>query len=73
MGREAMGVKGISLELDDVVVGVNKYKADADLLLVTENGYGKRTKLTEFRIQNGREGLKTIHISKKNGLVVGAR
>ncbi len=74
MGREAMGVKGISLELDDVVVGVNKYKADADLLLVTENGYGKRTKLTEFRIQKrGGKGLKTIHISKKNGLVVGAK
>lgn len=72
MGRTATGVKGISLSDNDFVVGMDKYREGADAFLVTENGYGKRTPLSEFRNQNrGGKGLKTINVDIKNGPLVG--
>jgi DNA gyrase subunit A len=72
MGRQAAGVKGINLGQNDFVVGVDKYRTDGEAVLVTLNGYGKRTLLEEFNIQHrGGKGLKAIEIGKKNGPVVG--
>jgi DNA gyrase subunit A len=74
MGRTARGVRGISLRSGDFVVSMC-ILADAagEILAVTENGYGKRTPLDEYRIQ-GRGGVGVINIrtSQRNGLVVGA-
>jgi DNA gyrase subunit A len=72
MGRTAAGVRGVNLSPNDFVVGVDKFRENAEAVLVTENGYGKRTKLSEFKIQNrGGKGIKTIAVNKKNGPVVG--
>lgn len=72
MGRTAAGVRGIRLGRDDFVIGADKYRQEAEAVLVTVNGYGKRTQLKEFNIQNrGGKGLKTIDVNKKNGPVVG--
>jgi DNA gyrase subunit A len=71
MGRTAAGVRGIRLRPGDYVVGIDKYREEADVLLVTEKGYGKRTHLEEFREQNrGGKGLKTIDVTDKNGPLV---
>lgn len=72
MGRTAAGVRGIRLGRNDFVIGADKYRSEAEAVLVTVNGYGKRTELTEFNIQNrGGKGLKTIDVNNKNGPVVG--
>ncbi len=74
MGRVAMGVRAIKLDLDDYVIGVDKVFEGAEAVIVTKNGYGKRTDLTLFRTQNrGGKGIKTIDVNSKNGLVVGFR
>lgn len=83
MGREAAGVKGISLSPGDYVIGAEKAEADKTLLTVTENGYGKRTELSEYlrmgpdgqRIPQGRggKGLKNYNITAKTGSVAGCR
>ncbi|MHB9025922.1 MAG: DNA gyrase subunit A [Armatimonadota bacterium] len=71
MGRPAAGVRGISLRPGDRVVGVALVRPDQDLLAVTERGYGKRTPLTEYRLQNrGGIGIKTVQITEKNGPLV---
>ncbi len=71
MGRAAGGVRGISLRAGDKVVGVALVRPDQDLLAVTEKGYGKRTPLTEYRLQNrGGIGIKTVQITEKNGPLV---
>jgi DNA gyrase subunit A len=74
MGRPAHGVKGITLEEGDEVVGMvvaNGGEDPASLLTVCENGYGKRTMLTEYRSQNrGGKGLIDIKTSDRNGAVV---
>jgi DNA gyrase subunit A len=71
MGRPAAGVRGISLRAGDQVVGVALVRPDQDLLAVTERGYGKRTPLTEYRLQNrGGIGIKTVQITEKNGPLV---
>jgi len=72
MGRTAAGVRGINLGRNDFVIGADKYRPDAEAVLVTVNGYGKRTRLEEFNLQNrGGKGLKTIDVNNKNGPVVG--
>jgi DNA gyrase subunit A len=72
MGRTAAGVRGIHLGQSDFVVGVDKYRDNGEVVLVTLNGYGKRTRLEEFNIQHrGGKGLKAIEVNKKNGPVVG--
>ncbi len=74
MGRTATGVKGITLERDDVVVDVDVVLPDEDVIVITENGYGKRTKIDEYRAQSrGGKGIGTINVTEKNGLVVGLK
>ena len=74
MGRTAAGVKGIDLSPGDEVVGLEilSPQDEADLLTVTELGYGKRTKLEEFRAQSrGGKGVKAMRLSSKTGALVG--
>ena len=83
MGRDAAGVKGISLNEGDFVVGAEKVEAGKTLLTVTENGYGKRTELPEYlrtgpdgeKIPQtrGGKGLKNYNITPKTGNVAGCR
>jgi DNA gyrase subunit A len=74
MGRTAAGVKGITLEEGDAVVGaVVLHNPEASLLTVTEKGYGKRSAVSEYRLQKrGGRGVAAIKTSERNGLVVGA-
>jgi DNA gyrase subunit A len=72
MGRSATGVKGITLATDDEVVGLDLLTEGATILTATENGYGKRTAHTEYRVQGrGGQGIITIKTSERNGKVVG--
>ncbi len=73
MGRNASGVRGIRLKDDsDEVIGmISVNDMDSDILVVSENGYGKRSKLEDYRITNrGGKGVKTISITKKTGSLV---
>lgn len=73
MGRTASGVKGIDLRDDDVLIDMDIVR-DADVLVVTSKGYGKRTKMTEYRSQSrGGKGIKTLNITEKTGVVVGLK
>ncbi|OUO19406.1 DNA gyrase subunit A [Alistipes sp. An31A] len=70
IGRVGAGVRGISLEEGDKVVGMICIEPDSkqDVLVLSENGYGKRTDLEEYRITNrGGKGVKTINITEKTG------
>ncbi|MCI5971213.1 MAG: DNA gyrase subunit A [Oscillospiraceae bacterium] len=72
MGRGASGVRAILLNEDDFVVGAGCCKDGADILTITENGYGKKTDLDEFKIQNrGGKGLFGYKITEKTGDVAG--
>jgi DNA gyrase subunit A len=72
MGRTAYGVKGIELDEGDAVVSLEVVRAGGTVLSVTRNGYGKRTTLDEYRLQNrGGKGLIDIKASERNGPVVG--
>jgi len=83
MGRDAVGVRGITLVGDDCVIGAEKAEAGKTLLTVTENGYGKRTELIEYLRtgadgeklpQNrGGKGLKNYNITPKTGSIAGCR
>ena len=73
MGRTASGVRGIRLadDKDEVVGTVSVNDLDADVLVVSEKGYGKRSKLEDYRITNrGGKGVKTINITDKTGALV---
>ena len=72
MGRVATGVRGIDLSGADTVVGMSLVTSeDEEVLVVTEHGYGKRTKISEYRQQNrGGKGVKTLNITEKNGQLV---
>ncbi|MDH5523959.1 MAG: DNA gyrase subunit A [Desulfobulbaceae bacterium] len=73
MGRTAAGVRGINLAAGDEVVSIDVVYADKSLLVVTENGYGKRTNVDEYRlIKRGGKGVLAIKASERNGKVVGA-
>ena len=74
MGRTAYGVKGVELSEDDIVVALEVVTATGTILTVTENGYGKRTPVDEYRIQSrGGKGLINIKTSGRNGAVVGVK
>ncbi|HXB56964.1 MAG TPA: DNA gyrase subunit A [Vicinamibacteria bacterium] len=74
MGRAAYGVKGIELETGDQVVALEVVRPGGTVLTVTENGYGKRTPLDEYRVQSrGGKGLINIKTSGRNGRVVGVK
>src|SRR5437868_740294 len=71
MGRTAYGVKGITLEAGDHVVGADLVHSGSTLLTVTENGYGKRTAIDEYRrTHRGGKGIIDIKTSDRNGKVV---
>jgi DNA gyrase subunit A len=73
IGRVGAGVRGISLDEGDEVVGMicMEPHAEQDVLVLSENGYGKRTDLDEYRITNrGGKGVKTINITEKTGKLV---
>ena len=68
MGRTASGVRGIDLNPDACVVGADVVNDDDNILLVTENGYGKQTEVSEFRqTRRGSKGVKALNITEKNG------
>ena len=77
VGRSAQGVLGIRLDEDDFVIGMESVLANdkkATLLAITENGFGKRTELDEYRVQNrGGRGVITYKITTKTGNIVGIR
>ena len=83
MGRDAAGVKGITLVGEDYVIGAEKAEEGTTLLTITENGYGKRTELAEYlrtgpdgeKIPQSRggKGLKNYNITPKTGFVAGCR
>lgn len=73
MGRTASGVRGITLadEKDEVIGMVSVSDLDSEILVVSENGYGKRSALDEYRETNrGGKGVKTMNITDKTGLLV---
>lgn len=71
MGRTATGVKGINLDDDDEVVGMEVLEDNTDILIVTQKGYGKRTPAVEYRVQGrGGKGIKTCNITEKNGNLI---
>lgn len=69
MGRNAAGVRGISLSKSEEVIGVTTVDDDRnEILAITEFGYGKRTDVDEYRLQiRGGKGVKTINVTEKNG------
>jgi DNA gyrase subunit A len=72
MGRTAFGVRGISLRDEDEVVGMDVLAPGGTILSVTEQGYGKRTELGEYRVQSrGGIGIINIQTSDRNGKVIG--
>jgi DNA gyrase subunit A len=76
MGRVSAGVRGINLRAGDFVeeVATVDPEAENDILVVTDLGYGKRTRVNEFRLQRrGGFGVTLIRLSKKNGVVAGIR
>ena len=83
MGRDAVGVRGISLSEGDFVVGAEKAEEGKTLLTVTQNGFGKRTELSEYLRTapdgsrqpqtRGGKGLKNYNVTAKTGLVAGCR
>ena len=73
-GRTSMGVKGIHLGKEDIVISMQMSSQGEKILLVTENGMGKRTLISEFNAQNrGGKGVKCYKITEKTGNVIGAR
>ena len=73
MGRVSSGVRAISIEDEDEVIGMIAIEPDSkeDVLVLSENGYGKRTDLDEYRITNrGGKGVKTINVTEKTGKLI---
>jgi len=78
MGRDAYGVRGINLRPGDYVIGAARAKYDHQVLMVTENGYGKRTPMDEYIRADGPQkrggyGLKGYQVTEKTGPVVGVK
>lgn len=76
MGRAAAGVRGIKLKSEDKVVGMDvilKNQKGNQLLVISENGYGKRSDLKSYKVQNrGGSGIKTASVTSKTGRIIGA-
>ncbi len=71
MGRQARGVRGITLKKGDFVVSVVAVNGDEQMLTVTRNGFGKQTSLTEYRVQSrGGKGVINMKTTDKNGKVI---
>ncbi|MDR1391679.1 MAG: DNA gyrase subunit A [Clostridiales bacterium] len=72
MGRKARGVRSIKFHENDFAISMNNIVDNAKLLIVTENGFGKKVKLSDFKVQNrGGKGLRAYKISKNTGFVIG--
>ena len=71
MGRATTGVKGIELDKGDAVIGMVVLRRDATILVVSEHGYGKRSELSEYRVQKrGGKGIITFKVTEKTGPLV---
>ena len=75
IGRTASGVRAIKLEGDDYVIGAISIEDDSeDVLVVSENGYGKRSSIEEYRMTNrGGKGVKSMNVTEKTGKVVAVK
>jgi DNA gyrase subunit A len=75
MGRTASGVRGMSLGDDDEIIGMTSIHDDnEEILVVTENGYGKRSYASEYRLQTrGGKGVKALNVTDKNGKLKGLK
>ncbi len=74
LGRVSQGVKGITLNDDDYVVGMGTSMPESTLLVVTDNGFGKRTELDEYKIQTrGGKGILTYRVTERTGQVAAIR
>ena len=72
IGRVSQGVKGIELDEGDYVIGMEVVTDNTTLLVVTENGFGKRTELEEYKVQTrGGKGILTYRITEKTGKSIG--
>ncbi len=73
MGRDTTGVRGMDVGKDGRVIAMDVARDDMDLLVVTENGYGKRTQISQYRkTQRGAKGVKTIKLTEQKGGLAGA-
>jgi DNA gyrase subunit A len=73
MGRDTTGVRGMDVGKDGRVIAMDVARDDMDLLVVTENGYGKRTQIAQYRKTNrGAKGVKTIKLTEQKGGLAGA-
>jgi len=77
MGRTASGVRAINLKKGDIVVGASVVRSDyenPELLVISSNGFGKKTPLKEYKVQNrGGSGIKTINVTSKTGKLISAK
>ena len=74
MGRATQGVRGSTLVEGDEVIGMDAIRQGADVLVVTEKGFGKRTPVEEYRITaRGGKGIKTLQLTERNGPIVGVK
>ncbi len=77
MGRNAAGVRGMKLKNEDKIVGmdvIGKDEKDFELLILSQNGFGKRSALKSYKVQKrGGSGIKTMKVTAKTGKLVGAR
>ena len=73
MGRDTTGVRGMDVGADGEVIAMDVARDDMDLLVVTENGYGKRTQIAQYRkTSRGAKGVKTIGLTERKGGLAGA-
>jgi DNA gyrase subunit A len=73
MGRDTTGVRGMDVGKDGRVIAMDVARDDMDLLVVTENGYGKRSQIAQYRKTNrGAKGVKTIKLTEQKGALAGA-
>jgi DNA gyrase subunit A len=73
MGRDTTGVRGMDVGVKGEVIAMDVARDDMDLLVVTENGYGKRTQISQYRKTNrGAKGVKTIGLTEQKGALAGA-
>ena len=73
MGRDTSGVRGMNVGGKDEVIAMDVARDDQDLLVVTENGYGKRTRIDQYRkTSRGAKGVRTIKLTEAKGGLAGA-
>ena len=74
MGRTARGVRGIRLRKEDVVIGMDVVEENSNIFVISENGYGKRTKIAHFTPhKRGGVGIRSAVVNKKTGVLVGVK